>query len=265
MPPKQTNAIEVNPNALDLTVVAEYTRRIDAPVERVWENVLDWEHLPHLHASSFDTIELDEAGDWGWRTFSDEKGEHVIELVVDRAQSRYVSRTFAGERQRAEVWTELSPLGHQTDIRVTFQVPDADPSRMGALRENWLRLYAQLWNEDEAMMVARHHRLTLRDAGPEVVQLDLDAIVMPHLVTVGESDWWVTAREGTLRVYSAVCPHLLGPLTGQPADDGSVGCPWHGYRFDVESRQCLAPTSSTCRLPRPPELHVDGSLLTLTR
>ena len=37
--------------------VARYDRVIDAPPERVWENVHDWEHLPHLHGSSFRSIE----------------------------------------------------------------------------------------------------------------------------------------------------------------------------------------------------------------
>ena len=70
MPAHQTNALERNPNGLNLTRVAEYRRDIRASLERVWENVLDWEHLPHLHATSFGYCELDEAGDWGWEILS---------------------------------------------------------------------------------------------------------------------------------------------------------------------------------------------------
>ena len=70
MPANQQNATLFNPNALNLTRVATYERLIRAPEERVWENVLDWEHLPWLHKTSFGYIELDEAGEWGWRTWS---------------------------------------------------------------------------------------------------------------------------------------------------------------------------------------------------
>jgi nitrite reductase/ring-hydroxylating ferredoxin subunit len=33
----------------------------------MYENALDWEHLPWLHQSSFSDIECIDAGDWGWR------------------------------------------------------------------------------------------------------------------------------------------------------------------------------------------------------
>ena len=51
----------------NLVEVATYERRVAADGMRVWENVLDWEHLPWLHRESFASIELREAGPWGWR------------------------------------------------------------------------------------------------------------------------------------------------------------------------------------------------------
>ena len=36
-------------------------------LERLYENALDWEHLPHLHQSSFASITCEAAGPWGWR------------------------------------------------------------------------------------------------------------------------------------------------------------------------------------------------------
>jgi hypothetical protein len=51
----------------DLTTVATYRRTIGASAERVWENVLDWEHLPWLHSGSFSDIVCNGAGEWGWR------------------------------------------------------------------------------------------------------------------------------------------------------------------------------------------------------
>ena len=70
MPATQTNPLARNPNGLDMNLVATYPRLIGASLQRVWENVLDWEHLPHLHATSFGYCELDEAGDWGWRSWA---------------------------------------------------------------------------------------------------------------------------------------------------------------------------------------------------
>ena len=35
------------------------------------------------------------------------------------------------------------------------------------------------------------------------------------------------------------CPHRGGPLDLDAARDGVVQCPWHGYRFVVETGECL--------------------------
>ena len=82
MPVVQKNPLTKNPNGLDLKLVATYRRQIQASLVRVWENVLDWEHLPHLHDSSFKYCELDEAGRWGWRVWSDPDHSGHFELAV---------------------------------------------------------------------------------------------------------------------------------------------------------------------------------------
>ncbi len=38
--------------------------------------------------------------------------------------------------------------------------------------------------------------------------------------------------------YSGVCPHLAGPLLEGVITDGRVVCPWHRYRFDLDSGRC---------------------------
>ena len=50
-----------------LASVATYRRTVAASLERVVENVLDWEHLPWLHRASFSSVELVDAGESGWR------------------------------------------------------------------------------------------------------------------------------------------------------------------------------------------------------
>lgn len=44
-----------------------YQRRMPVSLARMYENALDWEHLPWLHSSSFSSIHCIENGDWGWR------------------------------------------------------------------------------------------------------------------------------------------------------------------------------------------------------
>ena len=47
--------------------IGSYRRRMPVSLARMYENALDWEHLPWLHSSSFKSIDCIEAGDWGWR------------------------------------------------------------------------------------------------------------------------------------------------------------------------------------------------------
>ena len=47
--------------------VAEYHRDLGASLDRMFENALDWEHLPHVHARTFDNIAIIEERASGWR------------------------------------------------------------------------------------------------------------------------------------------------------------------------------------------------------
>lgn len=59
----------------------------------------------------------------------------------------------------------------------------------------------------------------------------------------------VFAVDGGHRVTDLLCPHNRGPLVQgtvrppSPADDRPCGpvltCPWHWYRFDLDSGRCL--------------------------
>lgn len=42
-----------------------------------------------------------------------------------------------------------------------------------------------------------------------------------------------------VRVYSGICPHLLGPLREGKVQGDHITCPWHGYCFDLVSGACL--------------------------
>ncbi|HSG91859.1 MAG TPA: Rieske (2Fe-2S) protein [Pseudomonadales bacterium] len=261
MAAQQPDARAHNPNGLDFTRVASYERRIRADIERVWENVLDWEHLAHLHDTSFDFIDLIDAGSWGWRVHSNEARTATIELVVADAHS-YVSRSYADGAQKAEIWTFLTPGEGATDIRVEFDLADVPEARRDAYGERMLALYGHLWDEDEAMMMARTRRLQESRSRERTVTLGRRGeLRLPLTFELGGREYRLREVDGALTALPTTCPHLLGPLPEQPAADGTLTCPWHGYRFDVSTGACLWPATATCRLPPTPAIELDDDLV----
>ena len=260
---KQNHALERNPNNLNLVQVTSYKRRIHASIDRVWENVLDWEHLPWLHDSSFDYVTLDTAGDWGWRTWSNAEQSASVELCVNRDQSEYVARSYQAGHQVSEIWTRLAKADDQTDIEVTFALLDIEAKSVDKVGASILKLYTRLWNEDEDMMQRREARLRQRFDSPAATEMRLEKpLELPVTVTLGRGDWTLRKVDGQVLVHSAICPHLLGPL--EKVDGTSVSCPWHGYKFDLLSGDCLAPADANCRLQTPPELEETDTHFTLT-
>ncbi|MGH0028455.1 MAG: Rieske 2Fe-2S domain-containing protein [Myxococcota bacterium] len=253
----------------DLTSVAVYRRTVHASIERVWENVHDWEHLPWLHAGSFSSIALVERGDWGWKArIGLGAGEILLELVRERDAERYVSRTLEGPGARTEIWTTLTPVAKdRTDIEVEFLVPGVAPDAASKVGAGFTALYTRLWDEDEAMMQQRTAELARRDApgdAPATVDLGPEAEVrgrLPLVAEIGGRRVRVIELDGEWIAHGAVCPHWLGPLDAAPVEDGRITCPWHGYRFDVRSgRRCDA--ASPMRLPPAPRVVVaEGRVL----
>ena len=223
-----------------------YERAVAASLERVWENVLDWEHLPWLHRTSFSGIECREAGDWGWRARVElaPPGRSIeLELAIESAARRYVARTLAGPGAGTEIWTWLTPESDQrTGIRVEFHLPAPPGAGVAALGREYARLYAQLWDEDEAMMRRRSAELRAmserRGAGPAQLALGpADALRarLPLVVELGGRRFRVLELAGVLVAHDVRCPHRLGPLELAPVEDGCLVCPWHGHRFDLAS------------------------------
>ncbi|GAA2547848.1 Rieske (2Fe-2S) protein [Pseudonocardia hydrocarbonoxydans] len=64
--------------------------------------------------------------------------------------------------------------------------------------------------------------------------------------------------DGGLRVTDAVCPHNQGPLDqGWLRDGRVVVCPWHWYRFDLDTGECE--TTPQHRLGTYPVVEHDGA------
>jgi nitrite reductase/ring-hydroxylating ferredoxin subunit len=263
MAAQQPNPLQRNPNGLNLNSVAEYRRDIRASLERVWENVLDWEHLPHLHDASFSYCELDKAGRWGWRTWSSADHRDHIELCV--GEDEYVARSYSNGQQLSEIWTSLKPTGEGTAIHVEFLVADVAPGSEHETGEIFLALYRRLWDEDEEMMRERQRRLDMPRLQVDELDLGTEASVsgqLPLTVSLSSGEYRLSQLGGELVALPTVCPHRLGPL--QPEDEGAstLRCHWHGYRFDRLSGECLSPAGARCRLRKPPRVSIeDGRVI----
>ena len=129
-----------------------------------------------------------------------------------------------------------------------------------------LDLYARLWDEDEQMMQAREVRLNeSRHDGREINLGNADDVMKQlqngdePVFQVGRREYRLRTHQGKLSAVPTICPHLLGPLSDAPTEGseenpGILYCPWHGYRFDLETGQCLAPATADCRLPPSPDI-----------
>lgn len=223
-----------------LCLAGTYRRTVAASVARIRENVLDWEHLPALHASSFAACELVDADAAGWRIRITNAGSatpQILKLDMAADTSRYRVTTEAGPGATSEIRVSVTPHGpHESGVVVEYHVPETDPARLAKIGESFVAIYTRLWDEDEAMMVAREAALAPRPRQPAPQRLDLDAaatIDVPMLFDFGPGRFRLVRHQGALLAHSATCPHWLGPIDGDIDAQGCVTCPWHGYRFDV--------------------------------
>ena len=112
-----------------LALAATYTREVRAGIDRIWENVLDWEHLPALHEIYFNHVALIEIDSSGWRVELTKRPgaanrRMLLELQIDRARARYRVQTLAGDGAGTSIWTLLEALGPQrTAIEGRFYLP----------------------------------------------------------------------------------------------------------------------------------------------
>ncbi|MEZ5559496.1 MAG: Rieske (2Fe-2S) protein [Pseudomonadales bacterium] len=253
--------------------VGSYRRLLPVSLERMYENALDWEHLPYVHEGSFAAIDCEASGPWGWRAaVVTPRGQRsVIELRLDRSCHRWITRNLSGPNLGAEIWTHVFQLAPQRlEIVVDFFVPGVAEEQRSRVGAAYAALYARLYDEDVAMMVERQRQLDRRiDRARDderVLQLGpRDQLDLPRAVVLGGRDFVVAESAGMLVVFPAQCPHQLGPLSATGLDDGVLTCPWHGYRFDVRTGANLS--GQACSLSHLPEIEIatDGSVLLRAR
>ena len=247
--------------------VGSYLRRLPVSLDRMYENTLDWQHLPHLHRSSFCSIELEAAGAWGWRaSVASGDGQvaanSLIELQLDRYARRWITRNLDGPHVGAEIWTHVFVVSERVlDIVVDFFVPDVPPVAKDKVGHAYASFYERLYDEDVEMMTERQRQLDQRLDGVDESQvIEVDAAAsLPQGVTLSGRQFVLNKLDNAESngsnpwvIYPAQCPHQLGPLENAALIDGVVRCPWHGYEFDVRTGACVS--GSHCQFGRMPKI-----------
>ena len=250
--------------------VGTYRRMLPVSLERMYENALDWEHLPHVHAGSFGSIDILDSGPWGWRAglTSADGAPSEIELRLDRSLRRWITRNLSGPAAGAEIWTHVFvESARELQINVDFFVPGVPPEQREKVGKVYAGLYARLYDEDVAMMVERQRQLDQRVDRPETTEsLDLGPLTqLPERSThrYGGRDILVLRDGADIVALPALCPHQLGPLRDGEIADGCITCPWHGYRFDLRSGECVS--GQGLRLHELPQVAVTDGRVLLSR
>lgn len=213
-----------------LVEVGRYHREFAVDVERLFENALDWEHLPHLHGASFESIEMIAANREGWRSrvTLDDGRPMILDLAL--TASGWVTRTEADGTVVSEIRTIAGATGPgRCKVSVSFLLPRPTAERNAAAGAYFEQLYATLYDEDERMMIAR-----------------TEATQRSGLERRRTRD--VTLANGRTYAVPLYCPHQGLPLDAEPDSAGIITCPWHGYRFDIATGDCVS--GQSCRWQR---------------
>ena len=240
--------------------VGSYRRRLPVSIERMYENTLDWAHLPHLHESSFAEIRCLHSGASGWRAEvgnvgSNTSSNSVIELKLDREARRWITRNLEGPNKGAEIWTHVFVEGENIlDIVVDFYVPGVAPEAKEKVGLAYAKAYEQLYDEDVSMMVERQQQIDRRvewfDRSETLTLTSAKELLLPAVVTLSARSFAVNQIEGEWIAFSAQCPHQMGPLIDSPIVQDEVRCPWHGFTFNVRTGECTS--GGVCRLTEAP-------------
>ena len=255
-------------DASRLDHVGTYKRRVPVSLQRMYENALDWEHLPHLHASSFKGLTCVDSGAWGWRAeVQNHKGQpSLLELRLDRDCRRWITRNLQGPSTGAEIRTHVFEVEPRVlDLVIDFFVPDVPVEARDKVGMAYARAYETLYDEDVWMMTERQQALDTRIDTVQAQQLVVpmpEPAELPIQVEFSGRQFYVDRFQDEWVSYPALCPHQMGPLQGQINDQGEIHCPWHGYGFDVRSGQCT--TGATCQFGQRPVVVARQDELQLT-
>ena len=247
--------------------VSTYTRELPINLDRMYENAIDWEHLPWLHSATFSHVEMLEAGDWGWKIKAALTPKSVfntmtLELRLDRTKNRWITKTLSGYGKGTEIWTHAIPIAdNKIKVIVDFYIPKIPKVLKPMYAENYETVYAKLYDEDLWMMAGRQkeldkleHAVKVTDISPSLNLGTWQTLKpqMPYVFDFNQHAYRLVKLNGELIAHSTVCPHMLGPLNDANIEEGILECPWHGYQFDLKTRKCIS--GQRCRMAPAPKI-----------
>lgn len=83
--------------------------------------------------------------------------------------------------------------------------------------------------------------------GPALAEVPVGTMLRFDVVagaTAAPSSFLVTNAAGTPAAFRNACVHQGRPLDGGRLDGGVLVCPWHGFRYDVATGDCLSSPGS---------------------
>lgn len=245
---------EIDHQAIEgLHLLGCYTRELPVNIKRMMENAYDWEHLPFVHPSSFAKIAKISSGSWGWRAKVElpETGEEqLLQLLVDNAHNYWATTVLSGTGKGVHIHTQATAISDDAisiDVRFYLDQPFEDDAANQMVLGHLQTLYAQLYDEDQQLMLGRQAALDFRDSSADHKLTEIDLGKKTQLETEIPKQFELSGKrfclnriKGEWLVYSATCPHLLGPLgDAEIENNGIITCPWHGYRFDIKTGRNL--------------------------
>jgi nitrite reductase/ring-hydroxylating ferredoxin subunit len=163
-----------------------------------------------------------------------------------------------------QIVTHALPLAEdRIKVVVDFYVPKLPGFLHSLYARQFLTTYSKLYDEDLWMMSTRQQQLDRkseerpREIAAEVHLGSVKSVrkSVPFSFEQQHKKYQLVEINGELIAYTATCPHMLGPLQDASVEQGQVTCPWHGYRFDVITRECTS--GQQCKLPPAPQIVVN--------
>lgn len=174
------------------------------------------------------------------------KAQDVEKNIIDIDVAFYTPSYFQIVFKTLTILSVVLPFSFYRHVARKLGVVNVEKGKdpMLSVLEQLKAQYSVLYDEDQVLMSGRQKALNRRKKTPErhVSQEYKIGIAsklkqnLPHVFHIGNDRFCVNVWQDDWVVYSADCPHLLGPLEhSKISDDGKIECPWHGFQFDIRS------------------------------
>jgi len=204
--------------------VGHLERDVGASAKRAIEDELDWEHLPHTHRTTFSGVTPVHADRNGWEAdvVLIDGTPMRMKVTLDEDRLGYTNATFSDGVENGRAVCRIAETGDNScRMSLRFFVPDSPELDREAVGAFYVDLFGRLIDEDEPKMI---YTTEAKKAGAAAHKKRRMAVL----------------ADGSEVEVPEVCPHQGLPLNCEPDADGIMTCPWHGYRFNASTGECVS-------------------------